>query len=157
MTSSGSRSTISFLAFVGQIAILANPLAPPHALAQGADPPDPRLRARSVDRRLELQGSRSWAPAGQPLFLARAPWLNDEAQDPAPERPAEAAPSAEPMPALAQPTSNPSNAKKSTWWVWTSSAALVGLFIAGFAHDLSHEKGRASEEPTGLPNFPDTP
>lgn len=52
-----------------------------------------------------------------------------------------------------------SSAKRSArgagWFVWGGSAALLGLFIAGFAYDLSHESSSSGEEP--LPYFPNAP
>ena len=46
--------------------------------------------------------------------------------------------------------------RRSSLWAWSGSAVLVGLFIAGFATDIAHEKG-SPEGPEALPYFPNTP
>jgi hypothetical protein len=41
-------------------------------------------------------------------------------------------------------------------WMWTGSAVLLGLFVAGFSHDLSNDPA-PPPEPESLPDFPDAP
>jgi len=45
---------------------------------------------------------------------------------------------------------------RSSFWMWTGSAVVVGLFVAGMSHDLSNDKS-PPPEPQSLPDFPDAP
>jgi hypothetical protein len=117
---------------------------------------DPARRRPGPRPAIALQPVPFPSPAPDPLFGSTS-ILAFGAEDPAAPAGADAEDAA--PEALAPHTAGLTERKRSTgrsWWVWTGSAALVGLFVAGFAHDLRNETGPPPEEPE-LPYFPDTP
>jgi hypothetical protein len=176
MTPPGLR-LISALVIAAQLASMAATASPAAAApASGRFAPDgpgpPASRAAVPDGSFLAESSTR--PAPRPRAFERAPvpfpapapdplfgladllaFRAEDPADPADEANADEAPET-PAPHTDAIVENARPSRAAAWWVWTGSAALVGLFIAGFAHDLSNETGPPPEEPE-LPYFPDTP
>jgi hypothetical protein len=142
---------------VAQLAILVDPIP-----ASARDPrPDPAA-ATPVIRLATLRRPAFGPTAIDPMHrhrggpASRHRWTEFAAVDSAESEDPESAgdeaagkPDAPALNPLAGPESEETEHQRPSWWIWTGTAALVGLFVAGLSYDLSHD-----DRPPRIPDLP---